>query len=152
MAMGTDSRSPLPRTPRLNMRDTSQMGTDSRLPLPRTRPRRVFKTSLPCNGTPNARARPGGWVRGIWACFTSRFQFPCSGGSPTPRRTIGARQHFQNPVAYTVIHIDICTDIFWVLADAFGTSPEFWSNLQTGHDLSLHRPKMHVGPLVSVES
>ena len=43
-------------------------------------------------------------------------------------------------------------DTAWLLADAFGTSPEFWSNLQTTHDLSLHRPERHVGPLVSVES
>lgn len=46
----------------------------------------------------------------------------------------------------------ISPDTAWLLADAFGTSPEFWSNLQTVHDLSLHRPMTHVGPLVSVES
>lgn len=40
----------------------------------------------------------------------------------------------------------------WLLADAFGISPEFWSSLQVVHDLSLHRPKRHVGPLVSLES
>ncbi len=46
----------------------------------------------------------------------------------------------------------ISPDTAWLLADAFGTSPEFWSNLQTVHDLSLHRPKTHLGPLVPVES
>ncbi len=43
----------------------------------------------------------------------------------------------------------VSPDTAWLLADAFGTSPEFWSNLQTVHDLSLHRPETHVGPLVS---
>ena len=45
----------------------------------------------------------------------------------------------------------ISPDTAWLLADAFGTSPEFWGNLQTVHDLSLHRPKVHVGRMVSSE-
>ncbi len=45
----------------------------------------------------------------------------------------------------------VSPDTAWLLADAFGTSPEFWSNLRTVHDLSLHRTKTHVGPLLSVE-
>ena len=28
----------------------------------------------------------------------------------------------------------------WLLAAAFDTTPEFWVNLQTNHDLALHRP------------
>jgi antitoxin HigA-1 len=29
----------------------------------------------------------------------------------------------------------------WLLAQAFGTTPEFWANLQTAHDLAKNRPK-----------
>lgn len=32
----------------------------------------------------------------------------------------------------------------WLLAQAFGTSPEFWINLQTAHDLARHRPERPV--------
>lgn len=28
----------------------------------------------------------------------------------------------------------------WLLAGAFGTSPEFWTNLQTAYDLAARRP------------
>jgi addiction module HigA family antidote len=37
----------------------------------------------------------------------------------------------------------------WLLSEAFKTSPEFWLNLQATHDLSLHKPKHHVQPLVA---
>lgn len=46
----------------------------------------------------------------------------------------------------------ISPDTAWLLADAFGTSPEFWRNLQMVHDLSAHRRKTHVGRLVSIQS
>ena len=36
----------------------------------------------------------------------------------------------------------------WLLSEAFNTSPEFWLNLQATHDLSLHKPKRYVQPLV----
>lgn len=32
----------------------------------------------------------------------------------------------------------------WLFAEALGTSPEFWLNLQANHDLSLFRPKRTV--------
>lgn len=35
----------------------------------------------------------------------------------------------------------------WLLAQAFDTTPEFWINLQTNHDLVLNRPKKKVPPL-----
>ncbi len=35
----------------------------------------------------------------------------------------------------------------WLLAQAFDTTPEFWLNLQTNHDLSLNRPGKAVPPL-----
>ena len=38
----------------------------------------------------------------------------------------------------------ISPDTAWLLAQAFGTSPEFWLNLQTNYDLALARPKRHV--------
>jgi addiction module HigA family antidote len=36
----------------------------------------------------------------------------------------------------------------WLLAEAFGTTPGFWINLQTAHDLALTRPTVKVGRLV----
>ena len=38
----------------------------------------------------------------------------------------------------------ISPDTAWLLAQAFGTSPEFWLNLQTNYDLALARPKRHI--------
>ncbi len=38
----------------------------------------------------------------------------------------------------------ITPETAWLFAEAFGTSPEFWLNLQTNYDLVRHRPKRHV--------
>lgn len=35
----------------------------------------------------------------------------------------------------------------WLLAQAFGTTPEFWINLQTAYDLALHRPTREITKL-----
>jgi antitoxin HigA-1 len=35
----------------------------------------------------------------------------------------------------------------WLLAQAFDTTPEFWLNLQTNHDLVVNRPEKSVAPL-----
>ena len=43
----------------------------------------------------------------------------------------------------------VSPDTAWLLSEAFNTSPEFWLNLQAIHDLSLHKPKQHVEPLVT---
>lgn len=37
----------------------------------------------------------------------------------------------------------------WLLSEAFNTSPEFWLNLQTTHDLSAHRPTRHIEPIIA---
>lgn len=37
----------------------------------------------------------------------------------------------------------------WLLAGAFDTTPEFWLNLQTNHDLALTRPHRTVHPLAA---
>ena len=37
----------------------------------------------------------------------------------------------------------------WLLSEALRTTPEFWLNLQSIHDLSANRPDNHVEPLVS---
>ncbi|MGH2819810.1 MAG: HigA family addiction module antitoxin [Actinomycetota bacterium] len=37
----------------------------------------------------------------------------------------------------------------WLLAGALGTTPEFWVNLQTNHDLVRNRPKRKVGQLAA---
>ncbi len=38
----------------------------------------------------------------------------------------------------------------WLLSEALRTTPEFWLNLQSTHDLSANRPSHHVQPLVAV--
>lgn len=35
----------------------------------------------------------------------------------------------------------------WLLAGAFGTTPDFWVNLQTAHDLAATRPATKIAPL-----
>ena len=35
----------------------------------------------------------------------------------------------------------------WLLADALGTTPDFWVNLQSAHDLAAARPTKRVGQL-----
>ena len=37
----------------------------------------------------------------------------------------------------------------WLLAQAFGTTPEFWMNLQMAYDLVRNKPKQQVGSLVA---
>lgn len=44
----------------------------------------------------------------------------------------------------------ISPDTAWLFSKAFRTSPEFWLNLQAAHELSSHRPKSHIEPLVSI--
>ena len=36
----------------------------------------------------------------------------------------------------------------WLFAQAFGTTPEFWLNLQTNYDLALARPKRKVSKIL----
>ena len=38
----------------------------------------------------------------------------------------------------------------WLLAQAFGTTPQFWINLQTNHDLASARPRRRVAKLRKV--
>jgi antitoxin HigA-1 len=38
----------------------------------------------------------------------------------------------------------ISAETAWLLAEAFGTSPQFWINLQANYDLATNRPKRHV--------
>jgi len=42
----------------------------------------------------------------------------------------------------------VTPDTAWLLSEAFSTSPEFWLNLQANHDLSRHKPRQRVQPLV----
>jgi addiction module HigA family antidote len=35
----------------------------------------------------------------------------------------------------------------WLLSESLNTSPEFWLNLQSIHDLSVNRPATHIQPL-----
>jgi addiction module HigA family antidote len=43
----------------------------------------------------------------------------------------------------------VSSDTAWLLSEAFNTTPEFWFNLQTTHDLSAHRPTRHIEPIVA---
>ena len=38
----------------------------------------------------------------------------------------------------------------WLLAGTFGTTPQFWINLQTNYDLAVSRPKRAVARLTTV--
>lgn len=44
----------------------------------------------------------------------------------------------------------ITPETAWLLSEAFATSPEFWLNLQSLHDLSAHKPERHVQPLAAL--
>ncbi len=41
----------------------------------------------------------------------------------------------------------VTSETAWLLAQAFDTTPEFWINLQTNHDLVVERPQRSVPPL-----
>jgi len=41
----------------------------------------------------------------------------------------------------------ITPETAWLLAQAFSTTPDFWINLQTAHDLALCRPAKTIPPL-----
>ena len=42
----------------------------------------------------------------------------------------------------------ITPETAWLLSEALRTTPEFWLNLQSAHDLSAYRPDHHIEPLV----
>ena len=44
----------------------------------------------------------------------------------------------------------IAPETAWLFSEALGTTPEFWLNLQSAHDLSSNRPNVHVPPLNAV--
>ena len=45
----------------------------------------------------------------------------------------------------------VSPDTAWLLSEAFDTSPEFWLNLQSMHDLSLNRPDRQIKSLKTVQ-
>ena len=44
----------------------------------------------------------------------------------------------------------VSAETAWLLSQAFGTTPEFWMNLQVNHDLVACRPARKVGKLQAV--
>ena len=38
----------------------------------------------------------------------------------------------------------VTTDTAWLLSQAFGTTPQFWLNLQINHDLAKDRPQRQI--------
>jgi addiction module HigA family antidote len=44
----------------------------------------------------------------------------------------------------------ITPETAWLLSEALRTTPEFWLNLQSIHDLSASRPNHHIEPLIAV--
>ena len=44
----------------------------------------------------------------------------------------------------------ITPETVWLFAQALGTTPEFWLNLQTQYDLAVNRPKRQIKPLIVV--
>jgi antitoxin HigA-1 len=45
----------------------------------------------------------------------------------------------------------VTSETAWLFAQAFGTTPEFWANLQTAYDLAASRPKKKITQLSTVE-
>lgn len=43
----------------------------------------------------------------------------------------------------------VTAETAWLLSDAFGTTPEFWMNMQMGYDLARNRPTQHLEPLLA---
>lgn len=41
----------------------------------------------------------------------------------------------------------VTAETAWLLSEAFGTTPQFWINLQTRYDLATSRPAYHVKPI-----
>mgnify|MGYP006449439503 FL=1 len=46
----------------------------------------------------------------------------------------------------------ITSETAWLFAEALRTTPEFWLNLQSTHDLSASRPDRHIEPLITAET
>jgi addiction module HigA family antidote len=44
----------------------------------------------------------------------------------------------------------ITPETAWLFARAFGTTPEFWANLQSTYDLAKNRPEQEIAPLEPV--
>ena len=44
----------------------------------------------------------------------------------------------------------ITPETAWLFSEALSTTPEFWLNLQSVHDLSANRPRNHIEPLFAV--
>jgi addiction module HigA family antidote len=44
----------------------------------------------------------------------------------------------------------VSAETAWLFSFAFGTSPEFWTNLQTNHDLVASRPRRTIRRLRTV--
>jgi addiction module HigA family antidote len=44
----------------------------------------------------------------------------------------------------------VTPDTAWLLAQAFGTTPEFLMNLQMAYDLARSKPKQHIESLIAV--
>ena len=43
----------------------------------------------------------------------------------------------------------VTPDTAWLLAQALGTTPEFWVNLQASYDLATNRPQRRIRPLAA---
>ncbi len=43
----------------------------------------------------------------------------------------------------------VTPDTAWLLSQALGTTPEFWINLQSSHDLALNRPRRKIRRLAA---
>ena len=43
----------------------------------------------------------------------------------------------------------ITAETAWLFSDAFGTTPEFWMNLQSGYDLAQNRLTRKIEPLLA---
>ena len=46
----------------------------------------------------------------------------------------------------------ITPDTAWLFSEAFGTTPQFWLNLQMHYDLAMNKPKRHIELLSTIVS
>lgn len=67
---------------------------------------------------------------------------------------VALAKHLGIPVQHVnkIVHgkRSVTSDTAWLLAQAFGTSPEFWMNLQMAYDLARNKPKQSVERLAVI--
>ena len=77
------------------------------------------------------------------------FLIPLGIQQATFARHIGVSASYVNDIVRKRHGISATTA--WLFAQALGTSPEFWMNLQDTYDLAKRRPRRHIARLQPVD-